>query len=429
MAAVFAKLKQIPTSNFTEPTARFLCEYTGRAMKMRGGLFDLQLLWNIQFEPKCGEKVREVALEGLGKLLSLYPESKAEYIGILMANFDDNISIERSIQVLLRIGFATFLIQYKLGVYTGAKQLIDFADKHFLVERTLARFIESHKKVAAELAAHPERRAQCLVMTVEPETGMSFGAQVKLYLDFLSALCTACDGPTIAKSYLDVIWTQFTKEPMSPEHSAIFWDVLKREGVDRRLGFFGSARQAAEFFKAYLGNTNMLDIHTITPAAFSAFRKFFEVLNVEARKALSRGDAIQKIEQLPGIQMLWLIVLHAESEETHREATECLTAMYYGVLRSDCAEPVSLIEAFLIKLLTIPYHEASEFRAAMSLLRSFMLKYSPIPNARIGRKSQNARRTSTNPSGPRRPTPSCCASQTTTRTSLWPSRRSCPQRT
>ena len=386
MAAVFAKLKQIPAPGFTEPIIKFLGEYTECAMRLKSKstLYDLQVLWNIVFDGKCVDKIKEAALDGLARLLNIFLDAKVEYLVFLGLNFDDNINLERSMQVLLRIRFVAFLMQYKLGTHSGVQQLEEFVTKHGLVERTMFCFIDCHKKLSEELAGrNPDKRAQ-IMSAILPDTGMSFSAQIALYLEFLNSICTASEGISLAKAYIDVLWCQFVKEPICAEHASLFWDAIRREGAEKHIGFFGSQKTTVEFFRGYLGNPATFEVRTMTSSAFSAFRKYFEYANFETLAALRRGNSgytndYYRLEELAGVQMLWNIVLKAEVEETHNEAVTLLTNMYYQILSGDDRiDAVSLIESFLLKVLTTPYREAREFRAALKLLRKFMQKYAKL---------------------------------------------------
>ena len=307
-------------------------------------------------------------MEAFSVILSISPDHKKQYIFQAGTLFESPENICRSMQFLLKVDFISFLLQK--GQDASAFDV--FLTNYKVLEAVIASCVDFHKTMNDFLFNNQNLKGNIMGITVKAESGMAFGDQAKLYLDFIQAICMANQKINFGIDQLETIWSLYYLNQFSEEHSNLLFSALLKEFKRINLmfyGFFPTTPKFMEFFEKFFNREDKFIIQKLTPISIRCFKKYFDNANKD-------NPHKKFVHLLPGVEMLWKISLEAKNEKIQKEAAAFLIEVYYNGIKEDAKGRLSIIEEFLKRIIFNFSHVFGSFKESLGILNDFIIRYS-----------------------------------------------------
>ncbi len=299
-------------------------------------LYNLDLFWNLLLDssPVPG-KIKDQAMEALIGILNKYTGMAETYVTKAAECIRDGQAVTRSVQLLRDIDFAEL---YFPGRRESSCNLKSMNSAYLILRNTLKDCEIYHGKVQKDLAGRSEQPKD--IMNTDFSTGLTFGKQSQLYVDFFEYYC-AKGGVALGKEDLLKLWKCYVEDSLCEEHSDILFSALMKEPKSSHYGskfiLFGDKVSRA-IFEEVLCSTVPLAIARLTQAGFACFKSYMlwanqkELISVQtykigydpAAKQAAPAKSAPALDGFQGLPALWAIAFQSAVPLIREQARDFL---------------------------------------------------------------------------------------------------------
>ena len=374
MAALRSELARIQSKDYTMALVQFAGEHAASGMKAQGKsvgkqLYDLDVLWNvIVCEDGINDALRKSATEELCLIIAKNETYKSEYVAKAgMSIISQTQGIPAAIRFLLRVDFARILVA-KSG---GTAKLDEFMKENDVVQKVLAHCGRYHDKVKKAFL-ESKNRGDLLRFSISPGD-MPFSDQSGLYLELVKYLCVANEKTYATDLLLGEVWACYYNGAINEEHMGLLFKMLTSPGgyaVVKTIGPFVSSGAIKSFLDNYLSNEKRFDISKATLDAYKCFEKYFVLVKEESMKAAAFSP-----EKLPGLSMLWKLMLATKDEKVKTSSMDRLVKIYKESIKNEPGDKKIPVESFIRYTLSKATGSKEEILRILETIQVFIEKY------------------------------------------------------
>ena len=372
---------KIPYKDYTELIEKFVESHAIKAMKrsaikiggaIKESIYNLDIFLNLICDENVSDKLKEAALDSFALLLEKEQNLKEEYINIAGANINSKTKVDRNMQLLKKLDFATFLTNLPRTT-RDEKKFEDFMLKNNILPIVFQSCQEFHSKVKARLqTSPPELKKLLMTQYLFEKSGLPFGKLASLYLEFLQDCFTSSEKLKMETPDLDMIWRSYFLEKFNDDHCNLLWEVLMKEKKDlyfsgKSYGFFRARQLLQGFFENFFCNGAKFIPSKVSIIGIQCFMKYFTLVNENKPKQ-------RKPENFVGINMLWTIPFELENQTIRSQAINMLVDIYIKNIMDEILEKKDIVEKFMHRVLIRASQDTKSIKVAMEILNQYTLK-------------------------------------------------------